>query len=77
MDCRPSDCVEKPLRSLGHDRERCAQAAQTKENKALTGNLEARVGIEHLMVLKTKQIPLESVVLSDENLNIRRGLAQF
>ena len=39
--------------------------------------LEARVGVELLMVLKTKEISLESVVLPDEILNIRRGLAQF
>jgi hypothetical protein len=38
--------------------------------------LEARVGIEHLIVLKTKGMSLESIVLSDEILKIRRGLAQ-
>ena len=39
--------------------------------------LEARVGVELLTVLKTKELALESTVLPDENLNIRRGLAQF
>ena len=48
-------------------------ASQTSNCKEI---LEARVGIELLMVLKTKEIPLESVVLPDEILNIRRGLAQ-
>ena len=52
------------------------------ENRCLCGSemqesLEARVGIELLMVLKTKELPLESAVLPDEDLNIRRGLAHF
>jgi hypothetical protein len=48
-------------------------ASQTSNCKK---RLEARVGIELLIVLKTKQIALESIALPDENLNIRRGLAQ-
>ena len=41
------------------------------------GRMEARVRIELIMMLKTMEILLKSISASDENLNIRWGLAQI
>jgi hypothetical protein len=40
-------------------------------------NWRKRVRVEHAKALKTKEIPLKSIALSDQKLNIRWGLAQF
>jgi hypothetical protein len=40
-------------------------------------NWRKRVRVEHAKAVKTKEIRLESTSASDQNLNFRRGLAQF
>jgi hypothetical protein len=40
-------------------------------------SLAERVGFERLAVLQTKEVPLESIAASDENLNFRAPLAHY